>query len=201
MSLHLKDNFAFGIRPSDDGAIVAPSSQLGPVHLHIKIIKWKRATLFVMSIRLCASCLNAEQITKWKFSENRITYVPINWPNLFYILAFEFPFDSPIEKRDEPVRPFEYRHLPIFWTAGKNGIRRVETTCTKSRYLPKRHLTLFESNWINRLNFRLEFVVMRHLYVTPRYMYLLASGRSVFNTSSILSILFSTLLVIPWMRL
>ena len=146
MSLHLKDNFAFGIRPSDDGAIVAPSSQLGPVHLHIKIIKWKRATLFVMSIRLCASCLNAEQITKWKFSEIRITYVPFNWPNLFYILAFEFPFDSPIGKRDEPIRSFEYRHLPV-WTAGKNGVRRVETTYATSRYLWKRQPSSLEYDW------------------------------------------------------
>ena len=46
--IYLKEDFAFGIRPSDDGAIFAPSSQLGPVHLHIKIIKWKRATLFVL---------------------------------------------------------------------------------------------------------------------------------------------------------
>ena len=52
VSLHLKEDFAFGIRPSDDGAIVAPSSQLGPVHLHIKIIKWKSATLFVLPMAL-----------------------------------------------------------------------------------------------------------------------------------------------------
>ena len=37
--IHLKEDFAFGIRPRDDGAIFAPSSQLGSVHLHIKIIK------------------------------------------------------------------------------------------------------------------------------------------------------------------
>ena len=36
MFLHLKEDFAAGIRPSDDGAIVAPCSQLGPVHLHMK---------------------------------------------------------------------------------------------------------------------------------------------------------------------
>ena len=36
MSLHLKEDFAAGVRPSDDGAIVARSSQLGPVHLHMK---------------------------------------------------------------------------------------------------------------------------------------------------------------------
>ena len=52
LNIHLKEDFAFGIRPSDDGAIVAPSSQLGPVHLHIKIIKWKRATLFVLPMAL-----------------------------------------------------------------------------------------------------------------------------------------------------
>ena len=49
MFIHLKEDFAFGIRPSDDATkcdqmmtmrtIVAHSSQLGPVHLHIKIIK------------------------------------------------------------------------------------------------------------------------------------------------------------------
>ena len=39
MFIHLKEDFAAGIRPSDDGAIFAPSSQLCPVHLHIKIIK------------------------------------------------------------------------------------------------------------------------------------------------------------------
>ena len=39
MFIHFKEDFAWWIRPSDDGAIVAPSSQLCPVHLHIKIIK------------------------------------------------------------------------------------------------------------------------------------------------------------------
>ena len=36
MFIHLKENFAFGIRPSDDEAIVVHSSQLGPVHLHME---------------------------------------------------------------------------------------------------------------------------------------------------------------------
>ena len=38
--LHLNENFAFGIRPSDDGAIIifATSSQLGPVHLHMELM-------------------------------------------------------------------------------------------------------------------------------------------------------------------
>ena len=43
--IHLKEDFAFGIRPSDDGAIVAPSSQLGPVYLQMESTTWKSATL------------------------------------------------------------------------------------------------------------------------------------------------------------
>ena len=35
--IHLKEDFAFGIRPSDDGAIETRSSQLGPVHLHMEL--------------------------------------------------------------------------------------------------------------------------------------------------------------------
>ena len=37
ISLHLKEEFAFGIGPSDDGAIVVHSSQLGTVHLHMEL--------------------------------------------------------------------------------------------------------------------------------------------------------------------
>ena len=35
--IHLKEDFAARIRPSDDGAFVARSSQLGPVHLHTEL--------------------------------------------------------------------------------------------------------------------------------------------------------------------
>ena len=37
MFIHLKEDFAAGIRPSDDGAIETRSSQLCPVHLHMKL--------------------------------------------------------------------------------------------------------------------------------------------------------------------
>ena len=40
LCIHLKDfawDFAAGIRPSDEGAIFVPSSQLGPVHLHMEL--------------------------------------------------------------------------------------------------------------------------------------------------------------------
>ena len=37
ISLNLKEDFAFGIRPSDDGAIKPHSSQLGSVHLHTEL--------------------------------------------------------------------------------------------------------------------------------------------------------------------
>ena len=37
MFLRLKEVFAIGIRPSDEGAIFVPSSQLGPVHLHMEL--------------------------------------------------------------------------------------------------------------------------------------------------------------------
>ena len=34
--IHLKENFAAGIRPSDGGAIIVTISQLGPVHLQME---------------------------------------------------------------------------------------------------------------------------------------------------------------------
>ena len=37
MPLHWKEYFPAGVRPSDDGAIVAHSSQLGPVHLQTEL--------------------------------------------------------------------------------------------------------------------------------------------------------------------
>ena len=148
MFIHLKEDFAFGIRPSDDGAIKPHSSQLGPVRLHIKIIKRKRATLFVMPMTLRFMFKRGTNNQR-KFSQVRITYVPFKWCNLFYNLHFEFPFDSPIGKRDGPVRCFEYRHLSI-WTAGKDGVRRLETIDAIFRYLRKWPTYLFEKRICGR---------------------------------------------------
>ena len=35
--IRLKEDFATGVRPSDDRVIFAHSSQLGPVHLHMEL--------------------------------------------------------------------------------------------------------------------------------------------------------------------
>ena len=46
MTVHLKEDFAAGIRPSDDGAVIVTSSQLGPIHLQMEITTTtKNATL------------------------------------------------------------------------------------------------------------------------------------------------------------
>ena len=66
VSLHLKEDFAFGIRPSDDGAIETRSSQLGPVHLHMELNEKEPLYPYVLLMTLrfiFKHYLKAEKIT------------------------------------------------------------------------------------------------------------------------------------------